>query len=452
MDSTIGRIADYAIALRFTDLPPAVVHDCTRRVIDTLGCGLGAFTSPPSRIARAMALRVSAPAGATVLGTDQRSLPELATFANGVTMRYLDGNDTFPGGGGHPSDSIAPLLAVADATGADGKAVITAITLAYEIIHNLFHSVCIRDKGWDHVLYTTIASAVGAAKVLCLDRAQMVNAISLAVTPNLPLEVTRRGHLSMWKGCAAANATRNSVFAALLAAEGLTGPDNAIQGTNGLWHKIGKFELAPFTTPGQPYRITEANLKCFLSEYHSQSPITAALQLHPQVDFDQIDAVTVFTYWFTLSEIGGEPEKWHPTTRESADHSLPYIIAAVLIDGSFSDEIFSPARLRDSRIHRLADKISIKEDVEFTKRFPTAIPCRIEITTKSGQQITATVDYPRGHVKNPMTDDEVNAKFCSLAGRVLSRSELNRALDRLWNLEQAPDLSDIFAALRVEKS
>lgn len=449
MDSTIGRIVDYAGALRFTQLPAAVIHDCKRRVIDTLGCALGAYHAEPSRIARSVALRASSPSGARVLGTAHRAPSELAAFANGVMARYLDGNDAYPGGGGHPSDVIAAVLAAADATGASGKTVITATTLAYEVYHGLFQAVCMRDRGLDHVFYVAVGSAIGAAKVLDLDRERMANAVSLAVTPNLALEATRRGKLSMWKGCAAGNAARNGVFAAVLAAEGMTGPEAPVEGAHGLQELVGKFELPPLGGDGRPFRITGANLKYFLSEYHSQAPIALALQLHTQVAVEDIETVTIHTYWFTWSEIGSEPEKWHPTTRETADHSLPFIIAAVLIDGRFSDEIFSDARLRDPGIHRLSDRISVKEDAEFSRQFPHRVPCRIEITTKSGERKVALTDYPRGHVRNPMTDDEVNAKFRSLAERALPHAAAERALDLLWKLDEAADLGMFFEAVRV---
>jgi len=209
MDSTVERIVDLAMALRFADLPAAVVHDCKRRVIDTLGCGLGAFDETPVRIARTLATRAAPErAGALILGTAQRTLPELAAFANGVACRFLDGNDTYPGGGGHPSDVIAPVLAVAEAAGRDGASAITGIVLAYEVYSNLFRSVCMRDRGLDHVFYTAVGSAVGAAKVLGLDRARVREAVALAVTPNLALEATRRGALSMWKGTCSPRCSR----------------------------------------------------------------------------------------------------------------------------------------------------------------------------------------------------------------------------------------------------
>src|SRR6266436_5940070 len=373
MDASISRIADYASTLAYGDLPAQVVHECRRRIVDTVGCALGAFDEEPSRIARALAARVEVPGGARIFGTAQRSLPELATLANGVMVRYLDGNDVFPGGGGHPSDVIPAVLAAADVTRADGPAAITAIVLAYEIYGGLFRAACMRDRGLDHVFYTAVASA--------------------------------------------GNAARNGMFAALLAARGMTGPDQAIDGSHGLRELLGNFELGEFGGNGRPYQLPRSDLKYFLTEFHSQSPITAAIELRRQVAVEDIEAVTVHTYWFAWSEIGGEPEKWHPTTRESADHSLPYILAAVLIDGRFSDDIFSDARIRDPRIHALTDRIVVKEDEEYSRQFPGKIPCRIEIRTKSGKDLVAHVDYPRGHSGNPMTDAEVSQKFRMLAGR-----------------------------------
>ncbi len=449
MDATTSRIADYAATLAYADLPSDVVHECKRRLVDTVGCALGAFDEPPSRIARALAERASVPGGARVLGTGQRALPELAAFANGVMARYLDGNDVFPGGGGHPSDVISAVLAAADVAGADGPAVITGIVLGYEIYGTLFRAACMRDHGLDHVFYTAVGSAVGAAKVLGLDRDRIAQAVALGVTPNLALHATRRGELSMWKGAAAGNAARNGVFAALLAAAGMTGPEKPIDGSDGVRELLGTFELGEFGGDGRPFQLPRADFKYFLSEFHSQSPITAAIELRQQIAADDIESVIVHTYHFTWSEIGSGPEKWHPTTRESADHSLPYILAAVLIDGRFSDDIFSEARIRDARVHEMASRIAIKEDKDYSRQFPAKIPCRIEIRTKSGKELTAQVDYPRGHTSNPMTDKEVWAKFRMLAGRKLPKAQVEQALEIMWAFDTAKGLDPLFESVRI---
>ena len=436
MDTTIERVASYANGFRSESLPQDVIHQTKRRIIDTLGCALGGYDAEPCRIARKIATRVKSDSGARVLGTNHRTLPELATFANGVMARYLDGNDTFPGGGGHPSDVIAPMLAMAETTGADGKALLASIVLAYEVYGAFFRGACIRDRGMDHVLYTEVGAAVGAGRLLDLSPQRMAQAVSLAITPNIALHCTRRGNLSMWKGVAAGNGARNGVFAALLAAEGMTGPEGAIEGSHGLRELVGTFELGELAGPQGTFMLTQSNIKFFLSEYHSQAPITAALQLAKEVCVDEIELVTVHTYWFCWSEIGSGPEKWHPTTRESADHSLPFILAAVLTDGDFSDAIFSDERIRDPRLHALAGKIAVKEDLEFTRRFSTDIPCRLEVRLLSGEVKTAVVNHPRGHYRNPMTDAEIESKFRMLAGRKISTTQADAALRRLWKIDQ----------------
>lgn len=438
MDATIQRIADYACGLRFEDLGDETVHQAKRRIIDTVGCVLGGYDAAPCRIARNIAARALTEPGARIIGMPHRTLPELATFANGVMGRYLDGNDTFPGGGGHPSDTIAAAFAMAEVIGTSGRDTIAAIVLAYEVYHAFFTAALMREHGMDHPFYTAVGSAVGAGKLLGLDAERMAQAVALAVTPNLALHATRRGELSMWKGCAAGNGARNGVFAALLAERGLTGPENAIEGSDGLRELVGKFELGELAAPGGTYKVTQSNIKYFLSEYHSQNPIAAAIELSRQVRPEEIDAVTVYTYWFTWSEIGSEPEKWHPTNRESADHSLPFILAAVLIDGDFSDAIFSDTRIADRTVHALADKVAVVEDPDFTARFPAALPCRLEVRTNDGQVRSAAAEHPRGHVKNPMTDAEVEAKFRTLAGRVLPADRVERALQTFWAIDAAP--------------
>src|SRR5688572_32103246 len=219
------RLAQYARSLRYGDLSPAVVHEVKRRVLDSIGCAMSAFHAPPCRIARRLAQSVKVTDGATVWGTTHRTLPDLATFANGALVRYLDFNDTYlsqePA---HPSDNIAAVLAVAESTHASGKQAIEAIALAYEIQCRLCDAAALRPRGWDHVTYGPFSSALAAAKVLKLSQTQTVQAVNLAGVANVALRQTRVGDLSMWKACAFSNATRNGVFAAVLAQQGMTGP------------------------------------------------------------------------------------------------------------------------------------------------------------------------------------------------------------------------------------
>jgi 2-methylcitrate dehydratase len=452
-DPVLRPIAEFVSRLTFADLPERVVHDCKRRLVDAIGCGLGAYNARPCVIGRRIAMRVEVPRtrGARLLGTTHHTLPELAAFSNGALVRYLDGNDTYLDGGGHPSDVIPAVLAVADAVQASGKACITAIVAAYEVYHNVHFATLLRSQGWDHTLLTAIGSAMGAASIMGLSPAQTANAAAIAMTSNHALMVTRRGTLSEWRGCAGPYAARNGVFAAILAAEGLSGPGRPAVGTMGLMDHFGRFELSAFPQKGGDYAISKSHLKAFLCEYHAQGVVTAALELVPQINVDEIEAVQLHIYNPKgLSLTTRTPEKWHPQTRESADHSIPYILAATLVDGAFSDAIFDEQRLRDPAIYSLSERITISEDEAYSRRFPEASPCRIEIRGKSGHIKSAAVEYPRGHFQNPMIDSEIESKFYILASRVLSSDRSRHALTLLWTIDNANNLEGLMSALCID--
>jgi len=441
----IEQLAEYASALRYEELPEGAVHECKRRLIDTLGCATGAFNARPVVIARAIAQRAVSDPPARILGSQQASTPELAAFANGVMMRYLDFNDaTFGKSAGHPSDIFGAVLAAADAAHADGCTVITAATLAYEVFCNLAENV-MRDQGWDHTVFGVIASAVGAAKVLGLSREQMGNAVSLAIVPNLALEQTRTGELAMWKGCAAANASRNGVFAAQLAGEGLTGPEQAIEGKYGLCRMLGKFRWQPFGGRGGPYRVTQTHIKYFPAVIHAQTPITVALELHGTMPPEEIEALAIETYWIAERYTDRRNALWRPATRETADHSIPYCVIAALIDGGVTEASFDEARIRDRVIGSLLGRTTMRENPAFTKAHPDEWSCCIELTGRSGKKHTAEARYFKGHAKRPLSDREIEQKFLGLARTVLPPARIDGILKKAWSLEKLPDVGELLA-------
>jgi 2-methylcitrate dehydratase len=266
--------------------------------------------------------------------------------------------------------------------------------------------------------------------------------------PNLGTDISRRGHLTMWKGCAAANAARNGVFAAIMASEGMEGPPTPFE--DGLTAVIGAEEICPFPVDATTFSLLRADYKFFLSEFHAQGPAFLALELRPQIRLYEVEKIEVFTYHFAWFEIGSGAEKWKPTTRETADHSMPYVVAAVLIDGAYTDAIFAPERLRDERTLALMKKITISEDAEFNKRYPASLPCRMTITLKNGEQKTAELSNPIGHHDRPMSDAQIIEKFRGLAGRKLKPERLQNILDRVWNIENDGNWPMLFDELRVD--
>jgi 2-methylcitrate dehydratase len=450
MDRTTEMLSSYACGLIYQDLPPEVVHQVKRTLIDTLGCALGAFTAEPCVIARRLASRVTSSIPSRILGTQLDSAPDMAGFANGVMVRYLDCNDAyFSPGGGHPSDMIPAVLAMADPVGCDGQTVITAIVLAYEIFCRLSDQMVVGDFGWDQGMFSVIGAACGAGKVLGLDRTAMEQAISLAIVPNLPLGVTRLGELSMWKGCAAACATRAGIFAAQLAQEGMTGPAEPFDGPRGLWDQsIGQpIVLDQFGGGPEPFCIAATSFKFFPSQIHTQGPIGLALELRSQVPAEQIAAIRLRTYRAAVRSAATDPQKWDPQTRETADHSIPYLVATALQDGAVTPASFTNERIRSPAVRQLMSKMTIEEDPEFTEHFPEDLTCWMEITTTSGQCCTAETSYPKGHRQNPLTDAELETKFRHLAAEILPEPQCSAALAQLWSLEQAPNLRALLESL-----
>jgi 2-methylcitrate dehydratase len=367
----------------------------------------------------------------------------------------------------HPSDNLAAVLAIGEMAGAGGRELITAAVLAYEIQCRLCDAASLRKHGWDHVTYGAISSALAACKLLRLDAAKTTHAVGMAGVANTALRQTRTGELSMWKGCAFANAARNGVFAALLAAEGMTGPAPIFEGKVGIMKLLtGPFELPPLAgesvraqSAGDPIRagsvsdrtqhspltthhspnfmITQAYIKYWPAEYHSQSAIDAALQLRPEVgDIRQISSIDLHTFDAAVDIIANEPEKWRPTTRETADHSLPYCTAVALADGDVTLAQFDPTRFTDPALLELVSKVKVHRDPALTVRYPNGIPNRLTVTLANGRTLTKEVEFPRGHAHNPMTDAEVEKKFRLLVEPRYGKERADRILAACWDLQK----------------
>jgi 2-methylcitrate dehydratase len=453
LDPNSQYLSSYGSALTYEDLPPEVIHKAKGLLIDTLACAMGGYASEPGKIARRMAERISPrDMPATILGSGQTSSPELATFANGVMIRYLDFNDGFVGkSGGHPSDNFAPVITCADALHARGKEILVASVLAYEVFCRLFDRLDLAVKGFDQSVIGVISCTMGASKILGLSQKQMVQALNLAIVANLSLQQTRIGEVSMWKACAMANAGRNAVFAALLAKEGLTGPGPIFEGRHGFFKVVsGPFQLDDFGGRGRPFRIMDATIKRFPCGLFSQSAIDAALKLRSKVStVDEIAEVTVGTFSLGKAAMGGDAEKWRPQTRESADHSLPYVVGTALMYGSVELKHFHDDFFRNPDIVKLMAKIKVEETEECNSLYPGASPGRIDLTTTSGRKWSELVLYHRGHFQNPMNEEEIEAKFHSLTGDLLPQARRNELLALIWSLEGVDDIHKIMDLLRI---
>src|SRR3954463_2827147 len=453
MKTTLAhQLADYACALRFEDLSKDVVHEVKRRVIDSLGCALGAWKEEPFVIARKVAGDFSAKHGSTIFGTDHKAPPDWAAFANGCGIRYFDFNDTYlskePA---HPSDNISAALAVAESVGTGGRELITAIALAYEVQCRLCDAASIRARGWDHVTYGTFSTALASAKLMKLNAANTRHAVNIAGVAGAAMRQARAGELSHWKGVAFATAARHGVFSALLARQGMTGPAPIFEGEMGFEKQLGvslgnvgeKFR-------GSPTMILKTSIKYWPAEYHSQSAIEAALFLRDQIgELSKIKGVVIESHDASVDIIGSEPEKWRPRSRETADHSLPYITAVALIDGEVTDKQFAPERFTETGIVSFLQGVKVERNDELSALYAEAVANIVHVNLADGRTLTKRVDYPLGNAKNRLKDSELEGKFLNLAAPKIGKEAADRVLELCWKFDQAADVSALMKSLAM---
>ena len=461
-DRYAALFASYAQATRWERLPESTVHEVKRRVLDSIGVAMAAYDEDAPATARAYALELPQQGGATLWGTDARVAPEAATLANGVMVRYLDFNDTYLSREPlHPSDVIPGLAALCQWRDRPVRDLIAAIAVAYEIGVDLCDSASLRVRGWDHVNYIAVAAACGAGTLLGLSPSQIEHAVSIATVPHASMRQTRAGELSMWKGAAAANSTRNAVFAALLAEKGFTGPFQPFQGEMGFFRQllgVDDVDGAPFRPledAAPPSRILDTYVKRWPVEYHAQSAVDIAVDLRSQLGVPDgadavasaVESVHIDTFGAAYEIIARDPEKWAPRTRETADHSMPYIVAVALLDGAVDSGSFSDEKLTDPRVRAMLERTTLRMDPQLDGGYPEGIPNRITVTTTGRRQLVGEQSYPRGHFRNPMTDAEVEAKLLSNVEGRWSEAQSRRVIDLVWDLEQQASLESILSAM-----
>ena len=446
-DRILNHLCDYALKLSYRDLPQEVIRRTKHIVMDTVGCALGGAESPPAKIARAAACEITSTIPSTVLISGQKTSPDLAAFASGVMIRYLDFNDTYAGSPTcHPSDLLAPVLAVVDARNGNGKDVILGTVLGYEVLCGLIDAGS-KERNWDQSTYGVIAAAVVAAKLFGHTKEQMTNGISLAVSSHISLEQIRRGQISHWKGCAVANASRNAVFCAMLAAKGMTGPEEAFEGKAGFLSSTGiRFEIVPFADSADTYRIMKARLKAFPSGYFSQSAIEAILNLRSQIaDLDDIKEIRLQTFPAGYEVMGSGEANWQPETRESADHSLPFVMAVSLMEGNLEIRHYDQMYYKRPDVRALMRKIKIRIGEEPVALWPEVPLNIVDIEMNSGRVLSTKVAYHLGHFKRLMTDEEQERKFRPLAEPLLPKKQIDDLLACLRHLDEVEQISELIS-------
>jgi 2-methylcitrate dehydratase len=445
------RLAAYASELRYADLDAAAIEAAKSHLIDTLGCAIAAFDEKPVRICREVAM-AGGRGAATLIGTDARVSPDLAAFANGGAARYFDLNDVYVSRLTiHPSDTISACLAIAESERASGQALLAAIVLAYEINCRLLDAFDITTRGWDAPVFGLPAVALAAGKLMQLPPEKLTQAVNLSINDHIPMIQTRVQTLSDWKGLAAAEAARNAVFAALLARGGLTGPAPIFEGRAGFFQQVSgpaEIDVGAFGGAGIAFRINACGMKPYPAVVWAQTAIDAAIAVAREAGgLDRITAVDIAATRRGFQMTASEPEKWAPDTRETADHSMPYIAARAMFDGEVTNASYAPDKLRDPRILAFMRKITVREDPALTALQGDAVPTRVTATLDDGRRISRQVDDVPGFAGRPMQRPDVERKFRSNIGKRWSHERVQSVLDAAWGLDQAADLGFLLGAL-----
>jgi 2-methylcitrate dehydratase len=447
------RLAAYAERLNYRDVDPATLEAAKVLVVDSFGCAIAALDEKPVRICRELATAAGGGVS-TIIGTGRRTTPDLAAFANAAAIRYYDLNDVYvTRQASHPSDAIAACFAIAEAEKASAKDLLTAIVLAYEVECHLVDAFDLSSRRFDATVFTLPAAALAAGKLMKLDRDQLAQAVNIAVNDHVPLAQTRTQTLSDWKGIADANAVRNGVFAAMLARGGMTGPAPVYEGNSGFFQSVTKpvtIDVGAFGGDGRPFRVTSVGLKAYPAQVYTQTAIVAAAATGKDIgNLDRVASIEIATTNRGYVMAGSEPEKWAPDTRDTADHSLPYIVARAMFEGDITNASYAPDKLRDPKILAFMKKITVKEDPAFATPRGNAPSTRITATLDDGRKVIRQVDDMPGFPGKPMERADAERKFHGNVGNRWAAAQTRAVLDALWGLEGAEDVSGVLGKLMV---
>ena len=454
MDETEKRLINFTNSITYDDLTQDVIKATKIRLIDSFGCALGAINAPTAKAAENISVLVKEGRSARIFGTLKRVSVEHATLVNSAMVRYLDLSDAYlMRSTAHPSDNIPGILAIGESINALPQDILIAIIVSYEIQIRLCDTAPFNAEGYDQPVCSASAMALASARLLKLNTEQMRHAVAIAATANIALNQTRRGNLSMWKGMAGPNAAREGVFAALLAEHEISGPEDPFEGLHGLYAKtVGKFDriqIPSMFKQSTVFALQKTNVKTFPVRDAIQVPIFAALKLFKDINASEIKNLKIYTYRHGFDKWINQDATWAPKTRETADHSLPFCVAATLLDGTLNGMSFENNRYLRKDVRTLISKTEIVFDDAFDEVAPETRSCRLEVTLKTGESFKAEhVQTPDDVLRGPNVEC-VETKFRTLTEGAIKKSQQDKILDTLWNFEKLESIHGLISLTRT---
>jgi 2-methylcitrate dehydratase len=449
------RIAAFATRASFNALSSRARDQIKIRILDSLGCAIGALEGQPIRHIREFVTELDGRGPCTCIGGGF-ARPDLAAFHNAALVRYLDFNDSYLAKGEtcHPSDNLGAILAAGEYIGASGRELMTALAVAYQVQCRLSDEAPVRSRGFDHTVQGAYGATAGIGRILGLNPKALANAIAISGTALNALRVSRTGVLSNWKGLAFPHMSADCLRNALLARTGITGPLEVMEGEKGLMDAItGLFEID--WAHEDLERVTRTVLKKYNAEIHSQTTIEAVLQLKReyQITAEGIDHIDVKIFDVAYNIIGGgeEGDKRTVRTKEQADHSLPYLVSVAILDGQVMPAQYAPERILRSDVQALIDKVAIRPNPVYSRRFPVEMPSLVTITMTDGRVLVREVRSHEGSCSLPMSWDFACAKFKRLVTPYTTVDQRKQIADVIASLDKrtVSDLTTLLANVGV---
>jgi 2-methylcitrate dehydratase len=455
MPNVTRTMAEWAVRARYEDLPLEVVAEAKRFLMDSVGCALGGAQQHDVHLARRVLTEIAGSGEATVLVSGERWDPVSAALLNALMIRVMDYNDIYwKQDPSHPSDIIPAVAAAAERAGGSGRDLILGIAIAYEFEQRLCEASFpgIREIGWHHATLTAVAAPIAAGRMLGLSAEQIQHAIGISASRHCTTGSVTAGKLTMMKNTVDPMATQSGVLAALLAEQGYTGPEHVLDGKEGFTQVFDTSWKLDILTEGlgQSWRILQCGMKFFPTEALTHAPISATLDLVVENDLaaDEIESVTIYSL-ARAADILADPSKYDPQTKETADHSLPYVIAAALADRQVTPLQFTDAKIRDPNIRAQLAKVKVIADPDIEAVFPALQRVRVEIATRNGGLFTKQLDYPKGDPRNPLTDAEIAGKFSALAEGIATVEDVDRMQAAIGSAESWDEVRGLMRALVV---
>ncbi len=451
MPTITSEIAAWAAGVSWDDLPDDVIAAAKRFLMDSVGCALGGAQQHDVHLARRVLAETAGSGPCRVLVTGERWDPLSASLLNALMIRVMDYNDIYwKQDPSHPSDLIPAAIAAAERAGRSGRDLLVGIVLAYEFEQRLCEVSFpgIREIGWHHATLTAAAAPIAAGRMLGLDAERIQHAIGISASRHCTTGSVTAGTLTMMKNTVDPLATQSGVLAALLAEQGYTGPEHVLDGKEGFSHVFDSEWRFPVLTEGlgTDWRILHCGMKFFPTEALTHAPISAVLELVEEHDLapEQVETITIHSL-ARAADILADPSKYDPRSKETADHSLPYVIAAALAERQVTPLQFTDAKIMDHTIRAQLGKVKVLADPEIEALFPGLQRVRVEIATTDGRTLTRQLDYPKGDPRNPLTDAEIAGKLTALAAGVATAEDVERirtAVRRTEEFDQVRDLMD----------